>query len=178
MVRRSWWGRLREDLGRRINHRGLVIWYLICERGIRGLAVLVLGIFLFTVRRDQIAAGIESIEARYGLAEGGGSLIQRVAEYLLNQVGHLSAGGVVLIAVGSVLYGALELLEAVGLILRRRWAEYVVVIATGFGIPIEVREVIVHATLLRATLLVLNTAIVVYLVMRKRLFLFDEGPSS
>ena len=87
--RRSWWSRLRADLGRRIEQRGLVIWYLIVERGVRGLAVLGLGLYLFTVSQDHIASSVESIEARYGLATGSGSLIQQVAAYLLNQVGHL-----------------------------------------------------------------------------------------
>lgn len=177
-AQRSWWGRLREDLGRRIEHRGLVIWFLICERGLRGIAVFILGIYLFTVRQDEIASRIESIQVRYGLAEGSGSLIQRAAEYVLIQVGHLSAGGLVVLAAGSLLYGALEVLEAAGLIMRRRWAEYLVVIATGFGIPIEVREVLVHATLLRTGLLVINIAVVVYLVDRKRLFIFDEGANA
>ncbi len=70
------------------------------------------------------------------------------------------------------------MLEAGGLVLRRRWAEYLVVIATGFGIPIEVREVLVHATGLRFGLLVINIAIVVYLVLRKRLFILDEGDNT
>ena len=84
----------------------------------------------------------------------------------------------VLIAIGSVLYGLLELIEAVGLVLRRRWAEYLVVIATGFGIPIEVREVIVHPTLVRAGLLLINVGVVIYLVLRKRLFILDEGDNT
>jgi uncharacterized membrane protein (DUF2068 family) len=177
-VQRSWWGRLRRDLGRRVEHRGFVIWYLIVERGLRGIAVLFLGGYLLTVRQGGIADRIESIELRYGLAEGSGSLLKRVAEYVLNQVGHLSARGLVVLAVGSVLYGSLEVLEAAGLILRRRWAEYVVVIATGFGIPIEVREVLVHATFVRLGLLLINIAVVVYLVERKRLFIFDEGENA
>lgn len=176
--RGSWWGRLWQDLGRRVEHRGVVIWFLIFERGLRGIAVFVLGAYLLTVRQGDIAGRIESIELRYGLTEGSGSLIKRGAEYLLNQVGHLSAGGLEVLAAGSVLYGSLEMVEAAGLIMRRRWAEYVVVIATGFGIPIEVREVLVHTTLLRVGLLVINVAVLVYLVVRKRLFIFDEGENA
>jgi uncharacterized membrane protein (DUF2068 family) len=177
-VHRSWWARLRQDLGRRIEHRGLVVWFLIFERGLRGIAVFLLGGYLLSVRQGDIAGKIESIEQRYGLTEGSGSLIKRVAEYLLNQVGHLSAGGLVVLAVGSVLYGSLEVAEAAGLLMRRRWAEYLVMIATGLGIPIEVREVLVRATALRVGLLAINIAVVVYLVVRKRLFIFDEGANA
>ncbi len=175
---RSWWARLREDLGRRIEKRGFVIWYLICERGIRGIAVLVLGLYLFTVHAGQIPAAVDNFETQFGLTEGGGGWIDQLVHDLLGWLERLSANGVTLIAIGSVLYGLLEMLEAGGLILRRRWAEYVVVIATGFGIPIEIREVLIRVTWLRLALLVINIAIVIYLVDRKRLFIFDEGANA
>jgi uncharacterized membrane protein len=155
-----------------------VVWFLIVERGIRGLGVLGLGLYLLTVNQDRLAGEVEAIQDRFGLTEGSGGLIRHAANYLLNQVAHLSAKGVVLIAVVSLVYGSLELLEATGLVLRRRWAEYLVVVATGFGIPLEIRELIVHATLLRAALLVINVAVVVYLVIDKRLFILDEGANA
>jgi uncharacterized membrane protein (DUF2068 family) len=165
-------------MGRRIERRGFVIWYLIFERGIRGIAILGLGLYLFTVNARQIPAAVETFEAQLGLGEGGGNWIQQLVQEALNQVARLSPTGVVLIAIGSVLYGLLEILEAGGLVLRRRWAEYLVVIATGFGIPIEIREVILHLTWLRLALLVINIAVVVYLIDRKRLFIFDEGENT
>ncbi|HXA42119.1 MAG TPA: DUF2127 domain-containing protein [Candidatus Solibacter sp.] len=175
---RSWWGRLREDLGRRIEQRGFVIWYLIVERGLRGVAVFVLGFYLFTVHAGQIPSAVDAFEAQFGLTEGGGGWIDQLVHDLLGWIEGLSANGVTLIAIGSVLYGMLEMFEAAGLILRRRWAEYVVVIATGFGIPIEIREVLMRLTWLRLALLVINIAIVIYLVARKRLFIFDEGANA
>jgi uncharacterized membrane protein (DUF2068 family) len=155
-----------------------VVWFLIIERGVRGLGVMGLGLYLLTLNQDRLAGEVEAVQDRFGLAEGSGGLIQHAAFYLLNQVAHLSARGVVLIAVVSLVYGGLELLEAAGLLLRRRWAEYLVVVATGFGIPLEIRELIVHATLLRGVLLVVNAAVVVYLVMSKRLFILDEGENA
>jgi len=175
---RSWWARLRQDTGRRIERRGFVIWYLIFERGIRGIAVLGLGLYLFTVSADRLPAAVESFEAQLGLGEGGGNWIQQLVQEALSRVASLSARGVVLIAAGSVLYGLLELVEAGGLALRRRWAEYLVVVATGFGIPLEIRAVLVHVTWLRFALLAINIAIVVYLVQRKRLFILDEGGNT
>jgi uncharacterized membrane protein (DUF2068 family) len=165
-------------MGRRIEHRGFVIWYLIIERGVRGVAIFGLGLYLFTVNAKQIPAAVETFEAQIGLGEGGGNWIQQLVQEALNQIARLSPTGVVLIAIGSVLYGLLEILEAGGLVLRRRWAEYLVVIATGFGIPIEIREVILHLTWLRLALLVINIAVVVYLIDRKRLFIFDEGENT
>jgi uncharacterized membrane protein (DUF2068 family) len=54
--------------------------------------------------------------------------------------------------------------------MRRRWAEYLTVIATGFLIPYEAYEVVRHITLLKVGALLLNIAVVGYLAYRKRLF--------
>jgi uncharacterized membrane protein (DUF2068 family) len=58
----------------------------------------------------------------------------------------------------------------VGLAMRRRWAEYLTVIATGILIPYEAYEVIHHVTLFKIGALLLNVAVVGYLAYRKRLF--------
>lgn len=75
-----------------------------------------------------------------------------------------------LLAVGLVGYALLEGTEGIGLALRRRWAEYLTVIATGLLIPYEVYEVFHHVTLFKVGALLLNVAVVAYLAWRKRLF--------
>ena len=54
--------------------------------------------------------------------------------------------------------------------MRRRWAEYLTVIATGALIPFEAYEVVHKVTLFRVGALLLNLAVVGYLAYRKRLF--------
>ena len=78
------------------------------------------------------------------------------------------------LAVGLVIYGLIEGAESVGLILGRRWAEYLVVLATAFFIPLEVLELAKMPSLLKAATLIINVVVVVYLVRKKRLFSFDE----
>jgi hypothetical protein len=56
--------------------------------------------------------------------------------------------------------------------------DQLVVIATGFGIPVEIRELIVKVTPVRAGLLLINIVIVVYLVRQKKLFQLGEAPSQ
>ena len=58
----------------------------------------------------------------------------------------------------------LELVEGVGLWMRKRWAEYLTIVATSLLIPLEVYELAHHATLLKAGGLVVNVLIVAYLV--------------
>jgi len=74
------------------------------------------------------------------------------------------------LAIAIIFYALVEGTEGVGLAMRRRWAEYLIVIATGFLIPYEIYEVVNRVTLFRAGGLALNVLIVVYLAWRKRLF--------
>ena len=75
-----------------------------------------------------------------------------------------------LLAAGLVGYALLEGTEGVGLAMRRRWAEYLTVVATSLLIPYEVYELGRHATLFKVGALLLNVAVVAYLAWRKRLF--------
>ena len=47
-----------------------------------------------------------------------------------------------MVAVGVLAYGVLELVEAVGLWLMKRWGEYVAVVGTAIFIPLEVYEIV------------------------------------
>ena len=75
-------------------------------------------------------------------------------------------------AIGAVLaaYALLEGVEAVGLWLTRRWAEYLTFVATTVLLVPEVRELTGRITATRITALVINVAVVVYLLVAKRLF--------
>ncbi|HEY8642773.1 MAG TPA: DUF2127 domain-containing protein [Candidatus Dormibacteraeota bacterium] len=75
-----------------------------------------------------------------------------------------------LLAIGLLGYALLEGTEGIGLAMRRRWAEYLTVVATGLLIPYEVYELFHHPTLFKAGALLLNVAVVGYLAWRKRLF--------
>ena len=98
----------------------------------------------------------------------GRSIIMELLLKLLVYIGNFNH--VTLLAVSAILYAALEGTEGVGLAMRRRWAEYLTVIATGILIPFELYEVVTHPTLFKVGALALNLAVVGYLAYRKRLF--------
>ena len=83
-----------------------------------------------------------------------------------------------LIGIGALLFGILELTEAIGLARRRRWAEYLTVIAGCIGIPFELTEVLRRQTPIRISILVINVAIVIYLAWQKHLFGLRGGVST
>jgi uncharacterized membrane protein (DUF2068 family) len=68
------------------------------------------------------------------------------------------------ISAGTFCYAGLLLTEGIGLLLRRRWAEYFTVIVTGSLIPLEVYHLLRHVTLARLILLGVNVAVVWYLI--------------
>jgi uncharacterized membrane protein (DUF2068 family) len=71
-------------------------------------------------------------------------------------------------SVGTFVYAALLLTEGTGLLLRKRWAEYFTIISTAGLIPLEVYEISRHLTAAKAIVLLINLAIVLYLVARVR----------
>jgi uncharacterized membrane protein (DUF2068 family) len=71
-------------------------------------------------------------------------------------------------SVGTFFYSGLFLCEGVGLALRKRWAEYLTIISTSSLLPIEVFEIYKGISPARVGLLLVNLAIVVYLVRELR----------
>lgn len=69
------------------------------------------------------------------------------------------------LSVGTFAYGSLFAVEGIGLVLRKRWAEYLTVISTSVFLPLEIYELIHRPRLAKVVILVLNLAIVVYLII-------------
>jgi len=74
------------------------------------------------------------------------------------------------LALGLAAYAVIEIIEATGLWLAKRWGEYFAMIATSAGLPYEVYDLTVKVTPLRAVTFAINLALVAYLVLAKRLF--------
>ena len=77
---------------------------------------------------------------------------------------------------GATAYAVLEGVESWGLWRERRWAEYLTVVATSALIPLEIYELTLRVTPLKVAGLVVNVAIVAWLVWTKRLFGLRGGP--
>jgi len=71
-----------------------------------------------------------------------------------------------LFSVATFFYAALLLTEGIGLLLRKRWAEYFTTIVTASFIPIEVYELTRRWTPIRVSVIGINVAVVWYLVVR------------
>lgn len=164
----------RWEFGRPIEVTGFIK-FIIAERIVKGSVLFLGGIALIVLGETHTVHQIAvQLQDQLNLDAGKGWW-SRLVEGIVIKFGFLSTGKQVLIATGAMLYGALELFEAVGLLLRRRWAEYLVLVATAAFLPLEIDEVLRHATPVKVAALLINIAIVAYLVWRKRLFIERPG---
>jgi uncharacterized membrane protein (DUF2068 family) len=143
------------------------------------LALLAIGVFLVASNeeelRDRFYAILSAIHGGVGgpSQESDGSFVNRIDDLLSLPRGRLHLVGVVL-----ALYAVLEAVEAVGLWMQKRWAEYLTLIATAALLPLEIYELVKGVTVLKVTALVVNIAVIVYLLFAKRLFGLRGGAAA
>jgi uncharacterized membrane protein (DUF2068 family) len=92
----------------------------------------------------------------------------KYVDRLLAQIGSLDVHQLRQIGIGSLLYAVVFLIEGVGLMLRRMWAEVMTVIVTTSFIPLEIYELVIHRSWAKAAVIVVNVLVVLYLLRRLR----------
>ena len=65
-------------------------------------------------------------------------------------------------------YAGLRIVEGVGLVMEKLWAEYLTVWATTIFLPWEIYEIVRHLDWIRVSLLVINLSVLAYLVWALR----------
>ncbi|MEK6598923.1 MAG: DUF2127 domain-containing protein [Deltaproteobacteria bacterium] len=94
----------------------------------------------------------------------------RYIEAVITKIGMIKNGTIIGVSIGMVSYALLNLAMGYGLHRRKRWAEWLTVIATALLIPFEIYEIIQEQTTIYIGVLILNCAIVYYLAKHKELF--------
>ncbi|MET3806084.1 uncharacterized membrane protein (DUF2068 family) [Nakamurella sp. UYEF19] len=147
---------------------------LAAERGIRGLGLLALAVLVFVFRKskgDLRASFDKDLPLLRPLADQiGWNIDSSKIVRGIDSVFSLSEKTLTLIAIGLILYGILEFVEAVGLWLMKRWGEYFAVVATSIFLPLEIYDLTEKITVLRVLLFGINVAAVLWLIWSKRLF--------
>ena len=141
---------------------------IIVERIVKSIALIALAIGLLVAgEKGLLTTWAQYAQDQLNLDADNGVIAQLLLRLLLliGKFNHITV-----LAIGAIAYALLEGTEGVGLAMRRRWAEYLTVIATGILIPYEAYEVVHRATLFKVGALLLNLAVVGYLAYRKRLF--------
>ncbi len=151
-------------------------WFLkliIFKLFIQGIFVFPLAIGLLTLIGKDLEKFTRSIVRIFDL-----DVNNDVISLLLDKIGMARTTLLVEVSIGLLLYGTLCLVEAYGLHRRRRWAEYLTVGAVSLFIPFEIYEVIQKVSFLLVAILVLNIAIVAYLIRHKELFPQKTAPPT
>jgi len=97
---------------------------------------------------------------------------------LLQHALTLSNGSLTLLAAGAAGYAVLEVVEGTGLWLARRWGEYFAMVATSLGLPLEIYDLTRQVSVTALVLFGINLALVLYLVITKRLFGIRGGKKA
>ena len=135
------------------------------------LALLAVAVLLFANHQhdlhDRFYRVLNDLQTAFGGNDSHGHKTGLL--HSLDQLFTLKTSKLRLAALGIGLYALLEGAEAVGLWYQKRWAEYLTFIATTALLPLELYELSHSVSPFKVIALIVNIAIVVYLLLAKRL---------
>jgi uncharacterized membrane protein (DUF2068 family) len=145
------------------------------------LGLLGIGVLAFAANRNALRdAFYRVLTAIQGGVAGGPvqttghvGILHDLDRLFTLRTGTLKEVGIALLA-----YAALEGVEAIGLWFAKRWAEYLTFVSTTILLPLEVYEIVNKGTPLKVIGFLINVAVVVYLLLRKRLFGLRGGGAA
>ena len=139
--------------------------FIIVEKLILGPLEIVLSLKLLSLLDKDMEAFALDLAGLFNL-----DIDNYYVNAAVRELGMMEYNTMLGISIGIFLLGVLVLVEGVGLHLRRRWAEWLTVVATAVFIPFELYEIVIEVTPIKVGALVLNCAIVWYLIEHKELF--------
>jgi len=133
------------------------------EKFLRGALLMIVGVKLLTLVGDNVHQRALEFVHRHGI-----DIAHRWVQSSLNKLRGVGDGELVEFGVIAFLYSLLLMAEGTGLWLGYLWAEYVTIVSTSLLMPVEIYEMVEQFTLVRLGLLLVNMAIVIYLIWRVR----------
>ena len=146
----------RVDFGLRV----IILW-----KCVKVALLVAVAIAAFTLAGSDLHAAGVRVVTWLGLDPAG----HRVARVLAMLAG-MTPGRVAAIGAGALGYSVVLAVEAWGLHRRRAWAEWLTIIVTSSLVPFEIYELAAHPSIGKALTLLVNIAIVIYLLRHRILF--------
>ena len=159
----------------------IVLRLIAVDRAFHLVALSVLGVLvlLFAADRNTLRHTFYRVVADLqggvvsGQSHSSHGLLHEIDNLFTTSSSHLHLlGGVLLV------YGVIEGIEAVGLWYQQRWAEYLTFLVTASLLPFEIYEIVHRTTPFKLIAFVINVAVVVYLLIAKRLFGLRGGAAA
>jgi uncharacterized membrane protein (DUF2068 family) len=147
----------------KIHKNALVLRLIAAEKFLRGALLLVIGLKLLTLIGDNVHERAVEFVQRHGI-----DMAHRWVQSALDKLNGIGDRQLTEFGIIAALYSLLMMVEGVGLWLGYRWAEYVTIVSTALLMPLEIYEMIEKFTFVRLGLLIVNIAIVIYLIWRVR----------
>lgn len=130
----------------------------------KAILLLIVGLGLLQLLQPSVLAHAQ----RWVDALASSSADRRALQHVLGLVTGTSPQGLELAAIGALAYAVLFTVEGVGLWLGTRWAAFLTVIATALLVPVEVYALTRHISVPRVATLIVNLAMVGYLIRHLR----------
>jgi uncharacterized membrane protein (DUF2068 family) len=124
----------------------------------KGVVVLLAGIGAFALLHRDIQGFAEELVSQFHLNPA-----NRYPRIFLEAMAKVSDARLNMLAGLAFVYASVRFIEAYGLWLRKRWAEWFAALAGAVYIPIEIFEITRGASWAKFSLLALNVSIVAYL---------------
>jgi uncharacterized membrane protein (DUF2068 family) len=150
------------------HHTGIVL--IASFKVVKGILLLLLGLGLLRLVHAEIATLFSQLLESLHL-----NADSRILHALVLKVDALQPDSVLTMSVVSLAYAGLLLTEGLGLWFERSWAAYLTVISMSLFLPFELYEVIRRVTALRIGVLLLNLAIVFYLISQLKQHTLRSG---
>jgi uncharacterized membrane protein (DUF2068 family) len=130
---------------------------------LKASVLIVVGVGLLKLIHDDVAGVLDHRVAMLGLDPG-----NRYIDHAIRNAANIPPNKIKDLGLGSFIYAALFLTEGIGLWMLKRWGEWVTVVITGSLVPLEIYEIYRHPTATKMLVLMINIAVVVYLLYRIR----------
>jgi uncharacterized membrane protein (DUF2068 family) len=128
---------------------------------LKATSLIVVGFGILRLIQKDVGAQLEHYVAMLGFDPG-----SRMISHAIEQATNVSPHSLKEFGIVSFIYAGLFLTEGIGLWLMKRWAEWFTVVITSSLVPIEVYEISHHPTAIKIIVLVINIAVVAYLLYR------------
>ena len=145
------------------SHGDAVLFVIALFKFVKGALLLALAFGALTLLHKDVAAHVEHwldqlrIDPDNRFIGTALSKLQLIHTKELKELSALGAG-----------YASLFVTEGIGLLFRKRWAEWLTILATSSLMPLELYELIKKFTAIRVIVLLINAAVVLFLIYRVR----------
>jgi uncharacterized membrane protein (DUF2068 family) len=147
--------------GKTSHGRGL--WIIAAFKLLKALGLLALGIGALRLLHQDVAAVVEHWINVFRVDPH-----NHFIDLLLAKLSILDDRRLKQLSIGTFIYSAIFFTEGIGLALRKRWAEYFTIITTSSFLPLEVYELAKRASFAKGVALVMNLAVLAYLLHELR----------